>query len=56
MARHLIVTQPFGAYAKGDRIEETAAVEAAERENAANVVAVAIPDTPKKSGKDDAKT
>lgn len=47
MAIHLVVTNPFGDHARGDRITDAATVEAVrESHNAANVVAVTAPDEP----------
>lgn len=54
MARHLIVTEPFGDFTKGARIEDPALVEKFEASHPASVVAVTAPDAPKKPAlKDD---
>ena len=45
MAQHLIVTRPFGDYAKGDRISDAATVTAIRAgHNAHSVVPITVPD------------
>lgn len=52
--RVLIVTQAFGEYAVGARIEEQSAIAEALAHNAAQVVSVNEPDAPKRAKKADA--
>lgn len=44
MAIALVVTQPFGSYAKGDRITDTEAVQQVLRDHHVRVVKIHAPD------------
>lgn len=52
MPRHLVVTQPFGAHQRGDKIEDAALVAEIEAgPNAAHVVAVSVDEVKAKPAK-----
>ncbi|WP_188080155.1 hypothetical protein [Neorhizobium sp. P12A] len=48
----LIVTAPFGKYAKGEQITDAAEIETVLEVNPNEVVTVNLPDEPQKPGKD----
>lgn len=55
--RVLTVTNQFGDYKKGDRIEDAETVAAIDAsDNAGNVVATEVPDAPAPTGKKSGKT